>query len=113
VRLLTIDEAAEILSVEVGRPVKAWMVEFAIKEGRLRAEKKPGRRGSYLIPEEELRRLVAEMRQAHPQDARGAQGSDAGGPTLTAWDYLAERPLESLWFGDWFGRWRRRGSGRR
>ena len=105
--MLNSHEAAEILSKELGRPVKAWMVEHAIKQGRLRAEKGPGRRGGYLIAEEELRRLVDEIRETRAREAVEEGRSVADGHTDGAWDYLPERPMESFWFGDW-KRWRRR-----
>jgi hypothetical protein len=104
--MLTKREAADIISEELGRPVKAWMVEHAVKQGRLRADKSPGRRGDYLINEEDLRRLVGEIRERRAREAPTDDGPAAGGQASTAWDYLPERPMESFWIGDW-KRWRR------
>ncbi len=103
---LTIHEAAEILSKELGRPVKAWMVEHAIKQGRLRAEKGPGRRGDYVIADEDLLRMIDEIRETRAREAAEEGRSEADGHAADAWDYLPERPMESFWFGDW-RRWRR------
>jgi hypothetical protein len=106
VGFLSKEKAAEILSDELGRPVRAWMVEHAIRQGRLQAERGPGRRAAYLIPEEELHRLVEEIHEKRAGEAQQEGTWVAEGKFADAWDYLPEHPMESFWIGDW-KRWMR------
>jgi hypothetical protein len=102
----TTKEAAEILSDALSRPVKAWMVEHAIKQGRLQAEKGSGGRAAHLVPDEELHRLVAEIHEKRAREAQHEETSGREGHAVDAWDHLPENPMESFWIGDW-KRWKR------
>ena len=56
--LLTTAEAAQRLSLGLGRTVRPRNVQDAARRGRIRAEKGAGSRGRYLIPEEEVERVL-------------------------------------------------------
>ena len=64
--LLTVKEAARVLSEGLGRPIKPRNVQDAARRGRLQAERGPGRGGPYLIPEEEVLQVLEDAyRTAH------------------------------------------------
>lgn len=67
--LLTTAEAAQVLAEALGKPVRARNVQDAARKGRIRGEKKPGRSGHYLIPEEELQRILEERKLSQGEKA--------------------------------------------
>lgn len=73
--LLTTAEAARRLSEALGKPVQTRNVQDAARKGRLRGEKKPGRSGHYLIPEEELQRILEERKLSQGEKAGAEERS--------------------------------------
>jgi hypothetical protein len=105
--LLTTKKAARILAEGLGWRVTSYDVEEAVERGRLRAETEPGRPGRYLIPSEEVERLIAEDRQ---KKARMVDESDAtpDDPAACAWDALPKNPMDILFGMRWRSRRRHR-----
>jgi hypothetical protein len=88
IKLLSLREAATILSDELGRPVRVAEIKYAVKEGRVRAEKGPGRWARYRIPEDEVQRILSEHRakKLSLEEEREAQ----------VWDLLPRGPVD-IW----------------
>ena len=63
--LLTTKEAAQALTEGLGKPVSPRNVLEAVKRGRLKGTRSgDGSRSPYLIPEEEVRKILEEKRPA-------------------------------------------------
>ena len=97
--LLTVREAAEVLSDGLGRPVRRGEVKDAIKRGRLRAEKKPGLWGAYQIPRDEVQRVLEEHRTDKTLSALDELRAHA-------WDSMPRGTRDVLWRPEWKS-WRR------
>jgi hypothetical protein len=83
-RLLTIHESADLLSEGLGRNVKATSLERAIKEGRIRGQKAPEGQKGYVIPSDELVRILEETYRDVDDTAQ-------------AWDLVPSRGSDLLW----------------
>ena len=104
--LLTTKKAARILAEELGWSVTSYDVEEAVEHGRLRAEDDPKRPGRYLIPLEEVERLIAEDRQKKAQAAEEGRGLGQHDPAACAWDAVPKNGMGYL-FGMAWAPWRR------
>jgi hypothetical protein len=93
--MLTPKEAAELLADRLGWPLQAADVESAAKRGRMRAEKGPGRH-DYLIPEEEVLRIIQENERDNPVNRARAAELEAA-----VWDALPRRPWDLFFRVSW------------
>lgn len=105
--LLTTKKAANMLADGLGWAVSAFDVEEAVASGRLRAEKGPGHRSPYLIPEEEVLRLLEEDRQKKALKAESGSSPAAGKKMLGAWDTIPQQGTDYLFRMNWWPRRRR------
>jgi hypothetical protein len=87
-KLLTTYEAADLLSEGLGRNVRPGNLETAIKEGRIRGQKAAGGEKGYVIPADEVIRILE-------QTYDDADGS------AQAWDLIPSRPTDLLWGTGW------------
>ncbi len=104
--LLTTKKAARILAEELRWSVTPYDVEEAVQRGRLRAEDDPGRPGRYLVPLEEVERLIAEDRQKKARAAEEGRDPMWDDPAACAWDALPKNGMGYL-FGMAWAPWRR------
>ena len=100
-RLLTLKEAAEMLATALGWPVLAGDVKDAVKRGRLRAETKPGRWGGYVIPEEEVLKLIEEHRKESDLEPNGEARRAADERAARVWDALPQTTTDILFGTGW------------
>jgi hypothetical protein len=101
VALLTTKKAAKILATELGWAVTAGDVEDAVASGRLRAETGPGRRSPYLIPEEEVLRVLEEDRRKKALETEEGRDSGAQEPVARVWDLIPKQGMDYLFGLHW------------
>jgi len=103
---LTTKHAAKALTEGLGLSVSRQRVRDAIEEGRLRSERGTGRRSPFLIPEEEVERILQEHRRRQALNAERGCPSGPEERSAEAWDMLPRNSMEYLWRVDWSS-WRR------